>query len=231
MQNEVIFFCYLLISVSVALAMYRGFGKVGLYVVITYSIVLCNIQVLKQVSLFGMNATLGNVLYATIFLATDMLGEFYGRREARRGVVIGFVTAVLMAVYMQIAIAFQPNEFDFIDPSLREVFGLVPSIVAASLLAYLCSQFNDVLLFHKIKQMTRGRHLWLRNNLSTIVSQLIDSLVFTGVATWLGAFSAEVFLEIFLVAYVIKVIVAVCDTPFIYLARYLKPADLREGSR
>ncbi len=223
MSNELLWFIFLLLNISTVVAFYHFFGRTGLYIVITYSIILCNIQVLKQVQLFGLDATLGNVLYAGIFLATDMLSEFYGKRDAQRGVIIGFAATVIMALFMQIALFFEPNAFDEVDPSLRVVFGLVPSIVAASLLAYLCSQFHDVFLYHKLKKLTRGRHMWLRNNLSTISSQLIDSLVFTGVATWLGAFPPEAFWTIFLVAYVIKVIVAACDTPFLYLARRLKP--------
>jgi queuosine precursor transporter len=225
LSNEVLWFLFLLINLSVVLLFFRFFGKTGLFIVITYSIVLCNIQVLKQVSLFGFNATLGNILYAGIFLATDMLGEFYDKKEAQKGVIVGFLTTILMAGFMQIALLFTPNESDFIQPALKEIFGLVPSIVAASLLAYLCSQFHDVLVFDYLKKKTKGRHLWLRNNASTLLSQLIDSLVFTSIAVWLGAFGdipLSIAFEIFLTTYLIKSVVAIMDTPFLYLACFFK---------
>lgn len=223
MTNETLWFVFLIVNISMVLVFYRFFGRAGLYVVITYSIILCNIQVLKQVRLFGMDATLGNILYASIFLATDMLGEFYGKRDARRGVIIGFATAILMAVFMNFALAFEPNKFDEVQPAMTVIFGLVPSVVVSSLLAYLCSQFTDVFLFDYFKKKFLGRHLWLRNNASTMISQCIDSAVFTGAGVFLGVFPAQAFWGIFLVAYIIKVIVAICDTPFIYLAKAFRP--------
>ena len=200
------------------LVVYRLFGRVGLFGLMVFNLLLCNIQVLKTVELFGLTTTLGNVLYASVFLATDLLSEFYGKHEARKGVLLGFVALVMMVVYMQIALYFVPAADDFAQPHLSALFGFMPRIVLASMVAYLVSQLHDVWAFHAIKERTGGRLLWLRNNASTMVSQLLDSAIFCTIAFW-GMFPMNVFMEILLSTYIIKVIVAGLDTPFIYLAK------------
>lgn len=225
MSNELIFFAFLALNLTVLLLLFRFFGRLGLYITIVLSIVLCNVQVLKQVDLFGLHATLGNILYAGIFLATDLLGEFYGKREARKGVLIGFIASVLMMIYMSIALLYAPNEFDEVHEHLAVIFGLVPAITLASLLAYVTSQLHDVTVYHWLRERTGGKMLWLRNNVSTITSQLLDTAVFTGMATALGVFPIEAAWQIFLMTWIIKVIIAVLDTPFIYMAVRFKPHE------
>jgi len=225
MLNEVLWFVSLLLTLGMVLVFYRFFGRVGLHVSIVLSIVLCNIEVLKQVRLFGINTTLGNTLYASIFLATDMLGEFYGKKEARRGVILGFLAMFLAAVHMTFAVNYAPSDFDTAHAPLKAVFGLVPGIAFASLAAYVASQYHDVVIYDVIKRKTKGRHLWLRNNASTMLSQLIDTAVFTTIATMFGVFPLAAAPEIFLTAYFFKLVVAVLDTPFIYLALFFKPRE------
>jgi len=189
-----------------------------------FNLLLCNIQVLKTVELFGLTTTLGNVLYASVFLATDLLSEFYGKKEAQKGVLLGFVTLLMMVGYMQIALLFQPAADDFAQPHLQALFGFMPRIALASMFAYLVSQMHDVWAFHAIKQRTGGKMLWLRNNASTMVSQFLDSAIFCTIAFW-GVFPLNIFMEIMLSTYIIKVAVAALDTPFIYLAKRLFRKD------
>ena len=216
-SNEVLWLLFLVLDLSVLILLFRMFGRTGLYVAITYSILLCNIQVLKTVELFGMTATLGNILYGSLFLATDILGEVYGKAAARKGVAIGFVVLLIMTVYMQIALMFKPDASDFVDPHLQGIFGFLPRVALASFIAYVISQFHDVWAFHYWKARFKGRHLWLRNNLSTIVSQAIDSVVFCSIA-FIGVFDTPIVLSIFVTTYVLKLFVAVLDTPFLYVA-------------
>jgi len=225
MVNEYIWIGFLLIDFIVAVIVYRLFGRVGLYCLIVMNIIVCNIQVLKIVKLFGLTTTLGNIMYASIFFSTDVLSELYGKDEARRGVWLGFAMLLLATVYMQIAMLFTPDKSDFINPALAKIFTLYPRVAAASLLAYLVSQLHDVWAFHFWKLRAHGRFLWLRNNASTMVSQAIDSVIFCTVAFW-GMFPLVDFLQILLTTYLLKFIIALADTPFIYLARYLKAPDL-----
>jgi len=213
----------MLIDLAFALVLFHRFGRIGLHGMIVLAIILCNIQVLKIVEMFGLVATLGNILYGSIFFATDVLGEVYGKREAKRGVWLGFAALIVTTVVMQLAIRFKPHESDFIQPALQQIFSLLPRIAAASLTAYVISQLHDVWAFHFWKARTRGKHLWLRNNASTWVSQLIDTVVFTFIA-FVGVFPRSVLLQICLTTYLFKLIVAAVDTPFIYAARKIAKA-------
>ncbi|BDQ38307.1 membrane protein [Pseudodesulfovibrio nedwellii] len=217
-MNETLWILFALVDLCMVLVVYRLFGRVGLFGLMVFNLLLCNIQVLKTVELFGLTTTLGNVLYASVFLSTDLLSEFYGKKEARKGVLLGFVALVMMVGYMQIALYFQPAADDFAQPHLSALFGFMPRIALASMMAYLISQLHDVWAFHAIKQRTGEKYLWLRNNASTMVSQLFDSAIFCFIAFW-GLFPTDVFMEILLSTYVIKIVVAGLDTPFIYLAK------------
>lgn len=203
---------------GVILLVYRLFSRDGLYLWIAVSVIVANIQVVKTVELFGLTATLGNAIYASSFLATDILSEYHGPRAARRGVYLGFVSLVSMTVFMTLALLFKPDESDFAQSALEQIFLIVPRITAASLAAYLVSQLHDVWAFALWKRKLPGkRMLWFRNNASTLVSQLIDSVVFTLVA-FIGIFEAPLLVEILVTTYLFKVIAAVFDTPFLYVA-------------
>ena len=225
LSNEVIWIGYLLIDFIAAVIIFRLFGRVGLYGMIVMNIILCNLQVLKFVTLFGLTTTLGNILYASIFFATDVLGEMYGKKEARTGVWLGFVMLVLAAAYMQIALLFKPAAVDTIHPHLVGIFSLLPRVALASLAAYLISQLHDVWAFDFWKARSRGRFLWLRNNASTMVSQALDTIIFCCIAFW-GVMPWGDFLQVLFTTYVLKFVIAALDTPFVYLARHLKAPDL-----
>lgn len=217
-MNEVLWISFAITDLCIALMLYRFFGKTGLFAVIVFNLLLCNLQVLKTVELFGLTTTLGNILYAGVFLATDMLSEFYGKREAQKGVLLGFITLVLMTVYMQVALHFSPAADDFAQPHLEAIFGFLPRVAVASMLAYLASQTHDVWAFHFWKTKTNGKMLWLRNNASTLASHVIDSGIFCLIAFY-GVFPTAVLVEIMITTVLFKAFVSVLDTPFIYLAK------------
>lgn len=230
MVNEILWICLLLMNFLGIILAYRFFGKKGLYAWLAMAIILANIQVLKTVKVFGFVTALGNIIYGTTFLVTDILNENYGKKEARNAVFMGFFVLIAVTVIMQISLAFVADESDFASSALDTIFGFLPRIAFASLTAYLVSQLNDVWLFDLIKKKMKGKHLWLRNNLSTMASQLIDNSVFTyiafvglfGLFGWEQVFSWNVIIQIFLVSYVMKFIVSVFDTPFLYWAKRIK---------
>lgn len=236
--NELLWFGFLLVDMLLVLAVYRLFGRLGLQAYVVLAIVVCNIQVLKLVELFGMTTTLGNILYGSIFLCTDLLGEVHGKVEARRTVWLGFTAAVIVALYMQIALWFAPSPVDEMHPHLSALFAVLPRVVGASLLAYLVSQLHDVWAFHGWRKHTRGRHLWLRNNASTLVSQALDTSFFVllafaplpllgsvpGFDSWGTIFS------VWVTTYLIKLLVALFDTPFLYWGRAVgRRLDVEQG--
>jgi len=228
MHNELLWFALLLTSFTGIIIAYRIFGRTGLYAWTAMAIVLANIQVMKTIKFFGLVTAMGNIVYGTTFLVTDILCENYGKREAKKAVEVGFFVLIVFTLLMQICLAFIPDESDTLSPALEQIFGIMPRITVASLTAYLVSQFHDVWAFDFWKRRTKGRFLWLRNNASTMVSQLIDNAVFTWIAFvgfgifWEQVFPWELIAEIFVTSYIMKFIVAALDTPFVYLAKMIK---------
>ncbi|MBJ2356214.1 queuosine precursor transporter [Sphaerochaeta sp. S2] len=224
-MNELFWMVMLALNFVMILIAFRLWGKLGLYIWIPISVIVANIQVTKNVMLFGLDATLGNIVYATGFLATDILSELYGKKESAKAVAIGFFSLLAMTIIMQVALLFEPAASDIAHSSLSLVFGLMPRIAFGSLVAYVISNLHDIWAFDYWKRKRPGnRTLWLRNNLSTIVSQLIDTLVFTFIAFW-GVYPTEVLTGIVISTYLLKWVVAVMDTPFMYLARFWYDKD------
>jgi len=225
-STELLWLSFVLVGLGSTILVFRSFGKEGLYILAVASVIVANIQVTKTVVLFGLTATLGNVLYGSVFLATDVLSEVYGRKEARRCVWFGFVAMGLVVIWMVFGLAFEPAPGDFAHDSLSTIFGVMPRVAAGSLVAYLVSQHHDITAFNFWRRRTGGKHLWLRNCASTMVSQAIDSVLFCFIALW-GLFDAGTWLEILLTTYVLKWVVALLDTPFLYLAvRFAPPRDV-----
>ncbi|MBH0229521.1 queuosine precursor transporter [Halobacillus yeomjeoni] len=222
MSNEWLWILFALINFSLLLTMYRIFGRSGLFVWIGMSTVLANIQVVKTIELFGLNATLGNITYGTAFLATDILNEKYGKKDAKKAVWMGFSTLILLTIIMQLSLQFSPGANDIAQPALETLFGIVPRIAIGSLIAYIVSQYFDVWLYARLKNIfTSDKMLWIRNNGSTMISQLLDTAIFCGIAFY-GLYPTNVFVEIFITTYIIKFVVAAIDTPFLYAAKRMK---------
>lgn len=222
LTNEVLFILMSLTSLGFVLIAFR-LGKSWLIGLVSAQAVLMNIFVIKGMYLFGLAATGGNVLYASIFLATDLLGEHYGKKAANQAVRVGFFVSIFFLVASQFILKFIPADYDIAQGAMQTLFTLVPRIVIASMVAYLISQHLDVWSFDKIKKLTNGKYLWLRNNGSTMTSQLVDSIIFTLIAFW-GVYPNLV--QLILFTYIIKIVVAAIDTPFIYLSKVLKPKEL-----
>ncbi|AFG37543.1 queuosine precursor transporter [Spirochaeta africana] len=219
MYNELLWVVMIAANFLIILALYRWLGQIGILLWIPIAVILANIQVIKAVELFGFNATLGNILYGTTFLVTDILSENHGKRSARLAVYIGFIALIAATVLMNLALLFVPAAEDFSQESLQTIFSLLPRITLASLLAYSMSQLHDVWAFHLWrKRFPAKRALWIRNLASTGISQALDSLVFTTVAFY-GVFSISVFWDIVLTTYFLKLIVAFLDTPMVYMAQ------------
>lgn len=223
MNNELFWLIEILANFFLIILAYRLFGKWGLIMWIPVSTILANIQVVQTIELFGFSATLGNVVYATSFLITDILSENYGKKEAGKAVWIGFFSLISMTLLMNLALLYRPLDGDDFSgvthQSLNTIFSLMPRIALASIIAYLISQRHDVWAFHFWKsRFPHHHHLWIRNNLSTMVSQLIDSAVFVTIA-FLGVFETGILIEILLTTYLLKWLVAAADTPFVYWAK------------
>jgi len=221
MINEILWIGLLLVCFVTVILAYKLFGKVGLYIWTATAVILANIQVMKTIEVFGLVTALGNVVYSSLFLVTDIMNENHSKDDAQKAVWIGFFVLISMTLIMQITLLFIPDESDVLSGHIASIFSFMPRIAFASLTAYLISQFHDVWFFDRLKKEFGGKKLWLRNNLSTITSQLIDNIVFTLIA-FIGIFSWSVILQIFITSLILKIIVAFFDTPFVYIARKIQ---------
>lgn len=225
MFNEVLGLAFAILNMIFVLIMYKFFGKTGLFVWVGFATVLANIQVVKLIEIFGLTATLGNAVYGSIFLVTDILNEKYGKKEAKKAVWLGFSSLIMMTIIMQLVIQFQPAPDDFAQDSLETVFGLIPRIALGSLIAYIISQYTDVIIFSFLRKLfPADGAFWIRNNGSTMISQLLDTLIFTTIA-FLGVFPKEIWLSVFISTYVLKFLVSIIGTPFGYFAKRITPVD------
>ena len=224
-QNTLLWLGTLCIDLSFAIILYRLFGKQGLYASVILSLLLANLQGPKLTEVMGMTTSIGVILYSGIYFSTDLLSEKYGKREANQAVLIGFVVSVIIIAMISLSLQFAPASnpkvagfSENIHNSMATLFNFTPRFVLGSLLAYLISQSFDVWLFHAIKEKTQGKHLWLRNNVSTMLSQLVDTAIY-GIVVWWGIVDFQTAMGLAMAKYVFKVLIALIDTPFIYLAR------------
>jgi hypothetical protein len=215
--------------------LYRLFGKAGLQVAIATAIILANLQGPKLTVIFGFETSLGVIFYSSIFFATDVLSENYGKAEANKAVWMGFAVSVIVLVMLSAAVLYLPSskpesaEFSAaIQDAFSTIVNFTPLFIAGSLIAYICSQTFDVWAFHKIRSVTGARWLWLRNNLSTMTSQVIDTAMYTLVA-WAPIVGVRKAMALGFAKYGFKFVIALLDTAFIYWARrsFLRrhPAD------
>ena len=224
MTNELLWFGLMILCYLAVLLIYKLFGRKGLFAWVAMSIILANIQVMKTIQIFGLVTAEGNIVYSSIFFVSDILNEVYGKNEARKAVYVGFFVLVMTTVIMQVTLMFIPDSSDTMAPHLTAIFGFMPRIALASLAAYICSQMYDVWMYAFIKKYHGRKLLWLRSNVSVIFSQLIDNTMFTIIAFY-GIFSWDIILQIYVTSLMLKIIVSFVDTPFLYLARNIKPED------
>ena len=224
-NQELLWFTTLFADLGCTLILYRLFGKAGLQVAIALAIVLANLQGPKLTVIFGMQTSLGVIFYSSIFFATDVLSENYGKEAANKAVRMGFAVSVIVLLMMSLALLYQPStrpETAAYSASIHEAFATIvnftPRFIFGSLLAYYISQHFDVWAFHKIKSWTGDKWLWLRNNGSTLSSQVVDTTIYSLVAWW-GIVDLRTALALGAAKYVFKVAIAAIDTVFIYWAR------------
>lgn len=180
-------------------------------------LVLANVVAGKIIDFGFFLVSGGAIFYSLTFLGTDLMTEWYGKEAADRLVIGGFVASVFATALIYVTMILPVVEFrQHVQDAYEVLLGTNIRFVAASMLAYLSSQFLDVHLFSKIKEMTGGKYKWMRNNGSTIVSQFVDTLVFTAIA-FLGSVPIAAFVPLLIGRYVAKIGIAIIDTPIFYV--------------
>ena len=168
--------------------------------------------------------SVGLLPYPVTFLVTDIISEIYGQKRANQVVLSGLIASLFMLLIVTVADLVQATVWSPVNNEVfNNVFGLSAAAVFASMLAYLFAQFVDVRLFHFWKKLTKGKHLWLRNNASTVFSQFIDTFSVLFLLCYFGAIDWSMFWILFVNGFLFKVFFAAFDTPIFYLcSHYLK---------
>jgi len=207
-------------AVTLVVALAERFGveiAIGIFATLT---VVANIIASKLVTVGSIIVPAGVIVYSATFLITDVLGEIYGKEYGKKAVITGFFANIIAMLAIVTALLWKPAPIGIeTAEAFEKVFGLTPRIVIASMVAYLISQTHDVYAFHFWREKTKGKHLWLRNNASTIVSQLIDTCTFITLAFY-GVVPNDILLGMIFGQYLIKVAIALLDTPFMYIATF-----------
>jgi uncharacterized integral membrane protein (TIGR00697 family) len=177
-------------------------------------LVISNVIAIKTVAFGKLIGPAAVICYAVTFVLSDTLAEVWGKERTKYVVRIGFLGSIISALFIQLAIAMPGAPFWQLQREYELILGANARIVFASMLAYLVSQHHDIWAFHFWKDKTKGKHLWIRNNLSTMVSQMLDTVIFIVI----GFYGTGVpLISLIMGQYIIKLIIAACDTPFVYL--------------
>ena len=219
MNNVLLIFINIIVCFSLVVLMEKIFKKEGLYIWICMALIMANILECKTIGLFNFTATAGNVLFASIFLATDIMCEKYGKEYSKKSIKLSVFSLVVFTIVMQIGLLFKPDSTDMANNAMATLFGLNLRINISSIIMFYISNNVDIFLFEKIKKKIPDK-LWVRNNVATIISNVLENYLFIFFA-FIGVYDISTIINIATTISVIEIVLAICDTPFLYLSKYL----------
>ncbi len=172
--------------------------------------------------LFRFEISVGILPYPITFLITDIISEVYGKKKANQIVTTGIFASFFSLLIVYISNAVPATAWSPVNDALfSKVFGATAVAVFASMMAYLFAQYVDIQIFHYWKRVTKGKHLWIRNNFSTFTSQFIDTVTVLFLLCSFGKIDWSLFGSLLLGGFLFKILIAALDTPFLYLAVYI----------
>lgn len=168
--------------------------------------------------LYTFEISVGILPYPITFLITDLISELYGKKKANQVVTAGIYASLFSLLIVYVAQAVPATAWSPIkDDLFSEVFGATAVAVFASMIAYLLAQYVDIHIYHFWKKLTKGRHLWIRNNFSTFISQFIDTAAVLLLLCYFGEIVWSKFMTLLLSGFLFKILIAALDTPLLYL--------------
>ena len=219
-MNIVLGIISIIATFSIVVGIEKIFKKEGLYVWISIATITANILVCKSIDILGLTASLGNVMFASIFLATDILSEKYDVKDSRKAVILAIVSQIIFIMTTTLAISYIPSETDLSNDSMKTLFSINTRVSISSIVMFGASNMLDIYLFEKLKRKF-PKQLWLRNNVSTIISNCLENYFFVFFA-FVGIYNYSTILSIATTTSILEIIIAICDTPFMYIAKKLK---------
>ena len=218
-MNIFLGFINIVVIFSMVVLIEKLFKKEGLYVWLSIATILANITVCKMIGIFNFTTSLGNVLFASTFLATDIMSEKYSKEDAKKGVYISIFSGIVFIIITQLTLLFIPSSDDVVNDAMKTLFSISIRTISASMIMFFISNMADIHLYNKLKEKYPNR-LWFRNNISTILCNCIENYFFNTLA-FIGIFPWSVILSIATTTTIIEIVIAVCDTPFLYLSKRL----------
>lgn len=212
-------FINIIVVFSFVVLIEKLFKKEGLYVWLSVAIILANLTVCKMIDLFGFTTSLGNVLFASTFLATDIMSEKYSKKDAKKGIYISLFCGVVFIIVTQITLLFKPSADDVVNDAMKTLFKVSVRTTTASMLMFFISNMMDIHIYNKLKEKYPNK-LWFRNNISTILCNCLENYFFNTLA-FVGIFSLPVIISIATTTTIIEIVIALCDTPFLYISKKL----------
>ena len=219
-MNIVLGIISIIATFSIVVCMEKMFKKEGLYEWISIATIMANILVCKSIDILGLTASLGNVMFASIFLATDILSEKYDVKDSRKAVMLAIASQIIFILATTLAVSYIPSETDLSHESMKTLFSINARVSISSIVMFGASNMLDIYLFEKLKKKF-PKQLWLRNNVSTIISNCLENYFFVFFA-FVGIYDYSTILSIATTTSILEIIIAICDTPFMYIAKKLK---------
>lgn len=215
-MNVLLGFLNCLAIFSIVVAIEKFFKKEGLLVYVSISTIIANILVCRSIELMGYVTCMGSIMFASNFLATDILCENYRKEDGKKAVIMAAISQVIFIFVIQFALLYKPSDIDMMDESMKTLFSLNLRVGLSSLFMFVVSNLFDIYVYENIKKKYPNK-LWLRNNVSTIISNCAENYLFTFLA-FAGIYDIFTIISIASVGSVIEMAIAILDTPFLYLA-------------
>ena len=219
-MNIILGIISIFVTFSALVLIEKLFKREGVFVWIAISTITANILVCKNIDILGFTTTLGNVMFASNFLATDILCEKYNYKDSKKAIILAGVSQIIFITMTMLAIAYVPSSADLSHESMKTLFTINLRASISSIAMFFASNMLDIHIFEKLKKKFPNK-LWLRNNVATIISNCLENYLFNFFA-FVGIYDIATILSIATVSSIIEMIVAILDTPFLYISKKLK---------
>ncbi len=196
-----------------------------LFALFITSMILVNTIGTKIINLFNFRVSVGIFFMPILFLVTDIVGEVKGKKRALFFVRVSIIMLIFLFLMVSLCVAIEPHSSYHLNTEYKDIFESTLRMTLASLISFMFSQNIDILIFSFIKRLTKENHLWIRNNVSTMVSQFFDTTIFMFIAFYnINPKYNVIFIFSLIIPYwIFKITFAIIDTPFCYLGvKWLK---------
>ncbi len=207
----------IIVTFSLVVLIEKIFKKEGLYVWLSIATIIANLTVCKAIDILSFTTSLGNVIFASTFLATDIMSEKYSKEDAKKAVYLSIFSSITFIIITQLTLLFIPSSEDVVHDAMKTLFSINLRTSIASMGMFFIANMLDIHIYNKLKEKF-PKKLWLRNNVATITCNCIENYFFNTLA-FIGIFSIPTIISIATTTTIIEIIIALFDTPFIYLSK------------